>query len=520
MTTGLQDDVRRSTRTRRRPAPLRGGATLLIAAVLLLPTMAYGAGVTPIPNAGSTDLPTYVGAPAKAHPLPSAGVPQNPYLAPNPNNVHKDSWMSDTQPIAGPLGRAPVIWSTALSEARSAPSLFDICGPGSFDRHGRLETACSSPIESRLLLLDPDSLAVLASAPLPKATGSSSALSSAYMYLDNLDRAVVPGPGATILVIPQTGTDASPGFGPAETYDVSAALGGASTVFSPVPDWAGRIWFTGRESGIVGVLDPATKAVKTVRLGENEGIFNSFAVNRTAAYIVTDRALYRVQAGADGVPRIVWSATYENIGTTKPGQISDGSGTTPTVLGNGKYVAIVDNANQAHVMVYRTDVRLGAHQKRVVCEVPVFPPGQGAVEDSLTGLRRSIIAVNNYGYTIDFQTLASTRSLPGVARVDIDANGKGCRLVWSNDTVTSPNAGQVVSTKTGLVYLYTRKYDAAGLDVWYWTAVDFRTGATVWERQVGTGSQFDAYWPIPLLGPKGTAYMSAYGGITAIRDTP
>ena len=368
------------------------------------------------------------------------------------------------------------------------------------------------------MLLDPVSLSVITSTPLPVPSGESSALSSAYMYLDNLNRAVVPVAGGRIAVIPQAGTDASLGFGEPLFYDLSAYLEGGTTVYSPVPDWAGRIWFTGRESGIAGVLDPASGRVKTVRLGENEGIFNSFAINRTAAYIVTDRRLYRLQAGPDGVPRIVWSAAYENIGTQKPGQLSDGSGTTPTVLGNGAYVAIADNASQTHVVVYRTAAKLAPHQSRVVCEVPVFKPGQGAVEDSLTGQRRSLIAVNNYGYTVSFPSLASTPSVPGVARVDIDANGKGCHLVWTNDTVTSPNAGQVLSAATGLVYMFTRKYDSTGTQVWYWTAVDFRTGTLAWERQAGTGSQFDAYWPIPLLGPNGTAYMSAYGGITAIRD--
>ncbi|NLE61249.1 MAG: hypothetical protein GX616_23110, partial [Planctomycetes bacterium] len=45
--------------------------------------------VNPIPWDGPTALPEYIGAPAKAHPLAPAHVPQNPFLAPNPfNYVH------------------------------------------------------------------------------------------------------------------------------------------------------------------------------------------------------------------------------------------------------------------------------------------------------------------------------------------------------------------------------------------------------------------------------------------------
>ncbi len=86
--------------------------------VLFGPTMA--AAVTPIPWTGSTDLPEYIGAPAKPHPLPPANVPQNPFLAPNQfNYVHNDPWMSDTYEVAGPLGRNPRIWSSTLAAARA-----------------------------------------------------------------------------------------------------------------------------------------------------------------------------------------------------------------------------------------------------------------------------------------------------------------------------------------------------------------------------------------------------------------
>ena len=139
-------------------------------------------------------------------------------------------------------------------------------------------------------------------------------------------------------------------------------------------------------------------------------------------------------------------------------------------------MAIVDNATQAHIDVYRTATKLKAGQSRRICQTPIFGKGRGAVEDSLVGLGNAMVAVNNYGYTIDFATLASPPSVPGVVRVDIDSDGKGCHKVWNNTKVTAPNAGPALSTGNGLLYTYTRKYDNNGLDVWYWTAQDFRTG--------------------------------------------
>jgi hypothetical protein len=82
-----------------------------------------------------------------------------------------------------------------------------------------------------------------------------------------------------------------------------------------------------------------------------------------------------------------------------------------------------------------------------------------------------------------------------------------------------------MSTKNGLIYLFTRKYDPStlrddgtNLDVWYWTAVDFRTGAVVWETLVGTGGRFDSWVPGPALGPDETLYAGAYGGMIATTD--
>jgi len=485
---------------------------------------------TPIPNDGPTNLPVYIGEPAKPHPLPPPHVPQNPSMAANPwNNVHNDTWMSDTYTISGPLGREPAILSSRLEAARrNSESPMFTCGCLTFDSRGRIVATCIGSGEATLVLLDPLSLEVLAHLDLPVNEDPSAAYGSAYMYLDDRDRAVVTVTDH-LWVVGQTGPTDNPTFEVAVDYDLSEVVPVGDSIQSVMPDWQGRLWFAVRKSGLVGVLDPATSAVRTLPLGEE--IANSFAITADAAYVVSTKAMYRLAAGPDGVPQIVWGSEYKNINAKKPGQLSAGSGTSPTILDRGNYVAITDNDNQMHIVVYRTAVDLGPNEERVVCEVPVFQEGAGATEDSLIGLGRSLIVANQYGYRLEFDEVdkrfESTPTKPGVARVDIDANGKGCRLVWTNETVAVPQVGPKMSTKTGLVYLFTRKYDQTvtgyepnGLDVYYWTAVDFRTGETMWERQVGTGPLFDSYVPGPAIGPTGTLYVGAYDGLIAMWDTP
>ena len=62
---------------------------------------------------------------------------------------------------------------------------------------------------------------------------------------------------------------------------------------------------------------------------------------------------------------------------------------------------------------------------------------------------------------------------------------------------------------------------ACRLDVYYWVALDFRTGQTVWKKLAGTGQPVST----PSTPPEGTSdptsalYTGVYGGIMMLRDT-
>ena len=62
----------------------------------------------------------------------------------------------------------------------------------------------------------------------------------------------------------------------------------------------GRIWFVSKKNGKIGVLDTKTGKIETITL--NEEIENSFAVDRDGVYIVSDKRMYRFNAGKDNKP--------------------------------------------------------------------------------------------------------------------------------------------------------------------------------------------------------------------------
>jgi hypothetical protein len=500
-----------------------------------------GLPVVPIPDLKRSSVPQFEGATAAPNPVDwGPAPPRNPFMAPNPrNNIHDDPYMSDTYRLRGPLGDG-----AELSSLNTPPRE---CGSITFDSAGRIVTVCVGLDRPVLALLDPHTLQALAALPLPLRNVSPGAnpftdfSGGGYFYLDQHDRAVVPTTDRHILVVSIT---PGPGFQVDADYDLSARIPQGEGIVSVLPDWSGRLWFVTRQ-GMVGTIDRGKGTIRTMRLS-GEGISNSFAVDETGGvYIVSDKALYRFDANSKGGPAVSWRVVYPNSGIHKPGQSDAGSGTTPTLMGS-KRVAITDNANPMNVVVYRRAIKLkgkkrkkrarsaGRHAKakrkakaRRVCSAPVFARGASATDNSLIGTNHSLIAENNYGYQISLTNLSGGITEPGLTRIDVvkkkAKKGKKrkrrakfrCRQVWVSSE-RSPSVVPKLSLANGLVYTYTHSPRSDGIDAWYLTALDFRTGRTIYRRLAGTGFGFNNNYAPVTLGPDGTAYVGVLGGVVAL----
>jgi hypothetical protein len=148
----------------------------------------------------------------------------------------------------------------------------------------------------------------------------------------------------------------------------------------------------------------------------------------------------------------------------------------------------------------------------------VFKRGASATENSLLAAGRSLIVENNYGYQDPFGPNSGAVTQPGFARVHIDRDGEGCSKVWTNHDARAPTVVPKLSTKTGLIYAYTRPPDPSGSQGYYWTAIDFHNGKTVWQQYAGSGLVYNNNYAGLAIGPDGTAYLGVIGGILALRD--
>jgi len=436
----------------------------------------------------------------------SASPPQNPFLAPDPfSNIHNDTWMSDTYAIAGP---------TAGATAAYGPYGAAVCGSLTFDRAGQIVSVCPSAVAPpQARIIDAHTLAVVGTYNLPSVPDSPGTpvyqnfTGGGYIFLDQHNRVWTTTKTRHLFVLVIHGTS----FAKVADYDLSKVLRPGQGITSALPDFSGRIWFVSKRGGAVGVLDPKTRRIRITHADSE--IENSFAVGRDGIYIVSERAMYRYGV-RDGRPVVVWRSVYRNSGQHKPGQVDHGSGTTPTIMPGG-YVAITDNADPMDVVVYRTAARLPRGQRRVVCTVPVFHKGASDTENSLIGSGRSMVVENNYGYVGFAGPKANAMTSPGFARVDINAEGTGCRRVWQNFSEAAPSVVPKLSTKTGLIYTYTR--DAGASVPWSWTAISERTGRTVFKVHAGDGTPYNNNYAGIAIGPTGNAYLSTIGGITELR---
>ena len=487
----------------------------------------------PIPTQqGAQPVEAFVGAPATAHPVTAKAIPQSPGLLTGSwGCIHDDTYQSDTYPVAGPLGVAPMTRSAWLGTPQVP---YALCVGITFDRQGYLIAAAikidmdAVPMTSNvvLTLLDPDTLATLATFALPgELYFPGYRPAGTYFYQDDQDRTIVGTVDDTVWVVSHEQTDGrwsfSHGSGKADTWDLTAVISGGDAVEALAPDFAGRVWVTTKD-GVVATVDARTGEV----LGSNddmkrlhETIANGHAVSEeSAAYIASDSAMYRFDADAFGRPVQTWREPYAKGTGVKPGQVELGTGTTPTIMG-GKYVAITDNAQPyMHVLVYQCAKK--AKGKRLTTSVPVFNAYAGCTENSLVCTEKSIVVENNFGYRQpDVDTVGGRTTTPGMTRIDLDKKGVGHK-VWTSDQISVPSAITKMSLANGIIYCYTKPAGPGTTDPWYFTALDFRTGKVLWKQLSGTGELYDNFYAGTYIGPDGTLYQGVVGGLVAMRDGP
>ncbi len=489
---------------------------------------------TPRPFANITqEAGKLTGSPAQPKPV-NFSIEPHPFMAAQGlNSMHADSHNSDVH-ATGPLGISPQV------RTRRGSMLYGgQCATLTFDSENHLLMLCAGFTGFRIHLLEPRSLRLLAEYQLPIRPSMYDALfkldfsyimedsSGAYFYLDHHDRVVMAASDQTIRRIAHKQTHAGDWvFYVDGQWDLSGHVphdctspanprpsGECDPITALLPDYQGLIWWVSRY-GRIGTLNTDTAAVQVMRLAGEE-IQNGFAVARDGVFIVSDHALYKLQADEHALPYIVWKEAYDRGTHRKVGTINQGSGTTPTLMGED-YITIADNADgRINLLVFN---RKDNVSDRLLCKTPLFTEGHSVTDNSMIALNRAIIIENNAGYKSVFEQKDWANAGGGIMRIDVREDHSGCDVVWSSDE-KAPSVVAKLAHENGLVYFYT--FEPRGKQqAWFLLALDFETGETRFRIYTGTGQQFNNNWSPIALAPDGTAYVGTFGGVIAIWDTP
>jgi hypothetical protein len=462
--------------------------------------------------------------------IPAPAVYQNPYMAPNNfSEVHFNSYQTDTSTVPGPASFA----HQTVQQKLISP-LGSIAGSITVDTDtGQLLTIRAGPQHTpgggfvsahTLLLLDPTTLKVLASKPLPSTTSTGVTFSGGgYFYLNNDNQVVCVTTTQQIRIYSIVQRNGHYRFQLAQLYNVSSALKGKDDALNSVlPDSFGNLWFISKD-GAVGYVNPTTRRIVFTSVSPGEPISKSFATDgQGRVFVVSDYALYCFQATPSGGIEEVWRTPYDR-GTRrkpKPGQIQIGSGTTPTCFDDSagnQFVTIADNADPyMHINVYNRATGALVAQQMVFTNLPL----RGDTENSLIAVNDSIIVENNYGNRSPASTLGRLTTRPDIDRVDFNPSTGQSQVTWQNSDIAVPSVVSQLSTADGLLYTYAK--DPSG---WYWAALSYQTGDIVatgrvpWSRRA-LGAPANNFYGGITIGPDGTAYEGVFGGIVAWRPQP
>ncbi|MEV5653012.1 hypothetical protein AB0L57_32575 [Nocardia sp. NPDC052254] len=446
--------------------------------------------------------------------------PADPFLGPvGTATMHGDAESSDSTPLPG-VGAGGV--NAQFRElAAACPTILQ-------GGDGLPQALCTSVTDRspKVFLLDPGSGQPMTSLSLPKG----GLLGGVYAYLDHQDQLVMVDGADNLVRIGHHRDGGAWKLTIDSSTPIAAAVeghcggAGCDSVASLMPDRDGRVWFA-TANGAVGTVDPDSGAAQSIVL-PGEHVDNSISTAPEGTAVTTDHATYLFTADGSGTPQVRWRQPYDRGPARKPGQLSWGSGASPTFFGprdGTDYLAITDNAvPEENLIVY--DTRSG----RPVCSVPAVD----GTENSPIGSGNSVFVASTYGYPYPALPDDAGPSEPakadftgGMVRIDVDPDGKGCTQKWASPVKSA--AVPRLSLADGLIYTVARTNEIAGIgtgsagalvDRYHLVALDADSGVEAAGHPIGATTVHDTLQMVGTIAPGRVQYQGTTTGL--FRITP
>lgn len=310
--------------------------------------------------------------------------------------------------------------------------------------------------------------------------------------------------------------------------------------------WDGRLAFV-TKYGVVGVVDRTLTTVSSLSLGGGENVSNSISTDASGGiYVVTAKHMHRVQWTGSAVTLDpssgAWTAAY-NTGSNSAGggRLGAGSGSTPTVMGEGsqQFIVITDGATVNNLVLFWKDAIPADWQplapgkdRRIAAELPV---NFGDPKRAATYSEQSVV-VNGYGAAVvsnDYRNVGLISGSTGYPVIDQLLNGAialssglplhqpwgvqkfqwnpGTRKLasaWVNNDVSCPNAIPTVSSSAGMFYCV-----GARLGQWTIEGLDWNNGQSRFRKYVGMLPRYNSFYAATEIAADGGILYGSFNGV-------
>lgn len=406
----------------------------------------------------------------------------NPYVGSKTAFMHNDAFSSDVFSELAPSGNLSINFETKKG---AVPTILQ-------GKDGFLQVICvrnESETENIdptpfLLLIDPKTMSTFTSLKLQSGT----ALNNIYGYLNENDELMLAN-GKTIFKIAHIQTGNQWNFEIKEKFILDPADNDFQFV-AITPDWEGNIWFASYDSQ-AGFLNPKTGTFKILKLSDrkDEIVANSISSCPDGIAIATTHSLYAMNL-IKTEPNILWKADYDRGDRVKPGNLSWGTGSSPSFFGptNGyEYLTILDNGtNGTRLNIY--DTKTG---NLIASELAFEGDINQGSENSPIAYNNSVIIASTYGFTYPASSSATDELgelKNGMQRFDVLPNGSGAKSVWYNKDVRTTSVPKLGKDSKKIYFI---NEDSIGKQ--FYAAIDFETGNLVTNTKI----DLDPYSVLP-----------------------
>ena len=384
-----------------------------------------------------------------------------------------------------------------------------------------------------LLLLNSENMETLASLKLPAGT----ALNNIYGYLNQNDELMLAN-GKSIYQIAHIQQNNNWEFNIKNEFKLESAADDFEFV-GITPDWKGNIWFASCDSQ-AGFLNPKKGHFSVISLSdiEDEIVANSISSSPVGTAIATTHSIYVLNL-KNGKPEILWKADYDRGTKVKPGQLSWGTGSSPSFFGpktGYEYLTLLDNGTEGT----RLNIYNSGNGNLIAGELAFEGDHEQGSENSPIAFGNSVIIASTYG----FPYLASSSATDekgelknGVQRFDVNDDGNGAKAVWYNKNIRSTSVPKM-GKDSGKIHFISEdeKEDQ------FYTELDFKTGkiakkvkidlnpdsvlpnvsqlSTTQKKEMlnRIGNPFNAMQMAPLFDGNGKIYQGTKLGILKISE--